>query len=877
MRSEVWAEPLGWATANNPSSIDESSVVFRDLHSVKKRSHRPQPPRLPDVPSACDLDDSSSLRGEGMFAKLKKKIAEEAAITPRPGGAARIPRTVSKESITSAGADSGDDFASDGSSSRDDPSSQISRRNDQIRKLEAKLSATLRKLQDQNETHQANRAKMAEGLALALGKKDQEWIEKLADLEKEKKRLTAQLREMREQSLSWFQKRDDVDELGEFQQQELAKVKHLLLKKEELLSTTERELAEQRKDTEEAQADLHSTSRLSAKLSEERQWLQAENSQLAQNRAELAAAQEAAEVKITELEHRERGMQDFIQQLSLDMQKAQTTASGCEKRLTCVQADYDDLQLRHEQVKAKMAVEAEEKDALVKRLQEKVSSLERTLEGRLSGEEGLQELLKEKDALELRLDETRQQLLEARTLHTGAVGGLETEVAKLNSKVEETQDILRQKADELDRIRAESSSRLEDLERTLHITSETLQRKEEELEEREEQLSSLQSELGSVSGRLTQQLSSVRQQCAERVERLETQVSALEAARELDRTAAQHKATQLEGENEGLKERHRELETALRKHEAEQEKVKEELSSRETVSVDIAKALEETRKQKEDLHQQVADLASLIDENARTLSQKNEELGRKDQEAATLKEGYDAVVLRMQQLQSDLESCRARAMLGEESAEKRVGAVKLQLEEQKETLRASATQVRSLQEEVSALHERLCPTETATHEPNGAVAADDIAQLQKENKEMAQHVAEKNKTIKQLQQRMAELKKTLQKELKIKPDVEVNEVREKPYPEPGGPSLIVTNNSDLNDSREINLEYLKHVVLKFMSAREAEAFHLLKAVSVLLHFSVEEENLLKETLEYKMSWFGSKPAPKGTVRPSISKPRTPWS
>jgi len=47
-----------------------------------------------------------------MFAKLKKKIAEEAAIAPRPGGAARIPRSISKESITSVGADSGDDFVS---------------------------------------------------------------------------------------------------------------------------------------------------------------------------------------------------------------------------------------------------------------------------------------------------------------------------------------------------------------------------------------------------------------------------------------------------------------------------------------------------------------------------------------------------------------------------------------------------------------------------------------------------------------------------------------------------------------------------------------------------------------------------------------------
>lgn len=47
---------------------------------------------------------------KNMFAKLKKKIAEEAATAPRSG--VRIPRTISKESITSVGADSGDDFVS---------------------------------------------------------------------------------------------------------------------------------------------------------------------------------------------------------------------------------------------------------------------------------------------------------------------------------------------------------------------------------------------------------------------------------------------------------------------------------------------------------------------------------------------------------------------------------------------------------------------------------------------------------------------------------------------------------------------------------------------------------------------------------------------
>lgn len=133
-----------------------------------------------------------------MFAKLKKKIAEETAVAQRPGGATRIPRSVSKESVASMGADSGDDFASDGSSSREDLSSQLLRRNEQMRKLEARLSdyaeqvrnlqkikekleialekhqdSSMRKFQEQNETFQANRAKMAEGLALALARKDQ--------------------------------------------------------------------------------------------------------------------------------------------------------------------------------------------------------------------------------------------------------------------------------------------------------------------------------------------------------------------------------------------------------------------------------------------------------------------------------------------------------------------------------------------------------------------------------------------------------------------------------------------------------------------------------------------------------------------------------
>uniref|UniRef100_A0A669FA59 Golgin subfamily A member 1 n=1 Tax=Oreochromis niloticus TaxID=8128 RepID=A0A669FA59_ORENI len=432
-----------------------------------------------------------------MFAKLKKKIAEEAATAPRSG--VRIPRTISKESITSVGADSGDDFASDGSSSRDDLPAQLLRRNDQIRRLEAKLSdyaeqlrimqktkekleialerhqdSSIKKLQEQNDSHQASRAKMAEGMALALEKKDQEWMEKMANSEKEKAALSARLEEMMEQSLALFQKRDDLDELEGFQQQELAKVKHMV---------------------------------------------------------------RTCGVPIVPI---------VLNAVSVFYSKCSLPVVG--------------LLLHHQ-----AAVTVEDKERLLVDLQKKVTSLERRLRGNLSQDEHLQELLQE-------------------------ISYLEVEVETL-----------------------------------------------------------------------TEQLHSHSVVCEE--------------------------------------------------------------------------------------------------------------------------------------------------------------------------------------------------------DQNGSVTVDDLDHIQKVNKELEQELSDKNRTIKQLQQRLAELKRTLQKELKLKPESEA-EGKEKP--------TEMTNTSDLNDSREINFEYLKHVVLKFMSSREAEAYQLIRAVSVLLNFSREEEDMLKQTLEYKMSWFGSKPSPKGIVRPSIS-------
>ncbi|KAK1334147.1 hypothetical protein QTO34_005147 [Cnephaeus nilssonii] len=825
-----------------------------------------------------------------MFAKLKKKVAEESAVSQRPGGATRIPRSVSKESVASMGADSGDDFASDGSSSREDLSSQLLRRNEQIRKLEARLSdyaeqvrnlqkikekleialekhqdSSMRKFQEQNETFQANRAKMAEEQALALARKDQEWSQKVEQLEKEKRFLTAQLQEMKNQSLNLFQRRDEMDELEGFQQQELSKVKHMLLKKEESLGKMEQELEARTRELSRTQEELMTSNQLSSDLRQKLEELQRHCSTLEEQRDLVTASTTGAESKITDLEQKEQELQAFIQQLSIDLQK--------------------------------VTAETQEKEKLITHLQEKVTSLEKRLEQNLSGEEHVQELLKEKTAAEQNLEDTRQQLLAARSSQAKAIDILETRVKELEQSLQASEEKLKQSRDAV----AAQESQIQEL-----------------------------ATANQESSRAQRQVLALQQQCTEHVHALEAQLAALETARAADQTAAERQMRDLEQENALLKESKNECELSLQHHQLELKKLKEEWSQREIVSVAMAQALEEVRKQREEFQQQAANLTSIVEEKEQSLQESTAAILQKEQEILQLKKGHDAALLQAHQLRSELQALRNLRAEEPEAAAGREDLLRLPGQEQgvgtlsqrapgkshasppgrglvaashRAKLQSASRRRQWADKEACwvtsrsrAIREPAYQLPPAEGIPNGEVGAMDLEQLQKEKQDLEQQLLERNKimkcaftewllagvgdlsqAIKQMQQRMLELKKTLQKELKIRPDNELFEVREKPGPEMPNMAPSVTNNADLPDAREINFEYLKHVVLKFMSCRESEAFHLIKAVSVLLNFSQEEENMLKETLEYKMSWFGSKPAPKGSIRPSISNPRIPWS
>ncbi|XP_028433948.1 golgin subfamily A member 1 isoform X2 [Perca flavescens] len=813
-----------------------------------------------------------------MFAKLKKKIAEEAATAPRSG--VRIPRTISKESITSVGADSGDDFASDGSSSRDDLPSQLLRRNDQIRKLEAKLSVSIKKLQDQNESHQAGRAKMAEGMALALEKKDQEWMEKMADMEKDKAVLSARIEEMMEQSLALFQKRDDLDELEGFQQQELAKVKHMLLKKEEQLSQRDQELQQKEAEVESAKQGLSEARRKLQTLEKQREESCRLNSEFEIEREELLLLREEADKKISELEGGCQELRSVIQQVSEDFQKSQSMVSTLERSLQELQTEHDALKLQQQ----KAAVTEEDKERLLVDLQKKVTSLERRLHGNLSQDEHLQELLQEKSSLEQSLEETRAELLLARTNHADTVSSLETQVSRMSCSITELQTLLRHKDDSSRAYRERTDTQIANLEQKVQESSERLKSAEHQITEKQQHMAKQLGEWSAEKAFLDQQVCLLQQQSEEKTSRLEESITSLQTDRQMlhDRMADLDK--QRDEANATLSQRTDEL-----------EQCRAELNSQQTVSTEIAKALEETRRQKEELQTQVGELSPSLQTSQQELSAVTEKLALREEDIKTLENEVQCRQASLVQLQQDVEQQRAQLEQMLLDKDSQLISLREELLSQTQQLDSCQARISYLEVEVETLTEQLHSREVCEEDHNGSVTVDDLDHIQKVNRELEQQLTDKNRSIKQLQQRLAELKRTLQKELKLKPEPEAEgkekfsenraEKQERVCPDPLPASTqspptsntTVTNTSDLNDSREINFEYLKHVVLKFMSSREAEAFQLIRAVSVLLNFTREEEDMLKQTLEYKMSWFGSKPSPKGAIRPSISGSPTLWS
>lgn len=180
----------------------------------------------------------------------------------------------------------------------------------------------------------------------------------------------------------------------------------------------------------------------------------------------------------------------------------------------------------------------------------------------------------------------------------------------------------------------------------------------------------------------------------------------------------------------------------------------------------------------------------------------------------------------------------------------------------------SQQQLQRTERELYELQDKFCNTEKENQQIKlllaDAEARDENSErtckLRSQIAELEAAFSEKNKTIKLQQQRLADMKKTLQKELKNQNnDPDCLSVPTSLPIAPKSPILSQAPQSAKSEMEEVNFKYLKHVIFKFLTSREYEAQHLTRAVSTLLKLTQDEEKLLKETLEWKMSWFRSRP------------------
>ena len=206
--------------------------------------------------------------------------------------------------------------------------------------------------------------------------------------------------------------------------------------------------------------------------------------------------------------------------------------------------------------------------------------------------------------------------------------------------------------------------------------------------------------------------------------------------------------------------------------------------------------------------------------------------------------------------------------------QKENGDLSLTVNDQKNDLNQLKINLKTLTDEKETLVQEISDLEESI--PNLIEASEIVESLREKVIALEDEVEEKKQQVRHLQLRSTEMKKMLQKEMKA--GLEVNDTSSQnssmhfePPPSPISylkPSFSkVDYRKDLTPSpidlsnglSEINLKYIRHVIIKFLTSPSVEARQMVRAISTILHFTDEEEKTLEDYLEWKMSWFGMKP------------------
>ncbi|XP_045107594.1 golgin subfamily A member 1-like isoform X2 [Portunus trituberculatus] len=550
------------------------------------------------------------------------------------------------------------------------------------------------------------------------------------------------------------------------------------------------------------------------------------NSELDHLKEELRQKTEALAATEARL-GRLHGLEERVGALSEEKTELETQVAGLGQKLRAAEARC-------------RAVE-ESKEEEVRHLEGRVATLEhRHSQSGLQETDRVQALIKEREGVEHSLEETRQQLNNIKASWSTKITSLEEQIHHLNAKIAEDQTDLQAAEERTTTLTSTIHSLKAEVKGLQEAKAEAERRLVGEVERLEEDVETLRWQLGQKEARekeLAGRLSAEEEKCRSCTGVLQAKIETI-ASLEIT-------VTELEGK---LAETETSLTTTceeLQKAQAEKKRLQESIARERGATEAAEKGRAEVEARLEVVSGEKERLSRNLDEYAERV----ETLEKSDVERE--KEQREGVE-RLAELEARLEEVNREAQGLREQLDASEADLVNKIEE--------SEVVKTLRENVKAMEEEL---------------------------------TESKQNLKIQRQRLADMKKTLQRELRLTPDTSDSTAPPPPPPQAAPPPPLATSSAAIIDTSAsyqpetqqqqqwearmaagngptsatngndnyctINLAYLKHVIIKYLTSREYEAVHLTRAVATLLHMNPEEERLLRETLEWKMSWFGSKP------------------
>ncbi|KAG1676670.1 Golgin subfamily A member 1 [Nymphon striatum] len=684
------------------------------------------------------------------------------------------------------------------------------------------------------------------------------------------------------------------EELQDFQKQEIAKVKHLLLSSENRLKLYKEQL--EVRDKKLSQLETFSTQQTSHN-DQIKSEVTEKSKMILQLESVIEKLSESNSQMINQLEENDRKMKKLIETeefylklkneqnskivnetmlaeeklllvLEIDNLKKKNSEycdriSFLESTLTDRLDEFEALKHTHDIYRVKTSSILEEKDNLISNLEERSKVLEKRLNGNnLCGDEKLQSVISERNDLERKLEESRINLSEFKMVCSEKIYNLETQISHLNKKMGEDNEENKKLEDNCSRLQNECLK--------LQNECKTMASDLSLFQEQNRILNSAKEEFNVVKINFDQcdlernRLINENIKLNDDILKFKNEIENLKDQIKTEKIERKNKIDELMGQQSEQLEKEIENENQISQYEALIKTLKSDNSGhekecsrlKEKISI-IQNKLLTTEKEHMSLKEKLHENHKKLEESQNTIEPLEIELDNVQQEKDTL-------------LMRNSELSQQSELLKRELNEENMYKEKIQIE---------------LQENTSALQKQIKDMKIQMHtlecSANSNIEnSERVAKLKICVVDLESQLAEKNKVIKLQQQRLSDIKKTLQKELKVQQqtsdsssvgdglDISLLGINR------GSKSVPKTSNfsgfnsigsQDFSSNDGVNIQYLRHVVFKFMTSREYEAQQLIKAVSVLLKFTAEQENIIKETLDWKMSWFGHKPDVNKTV------------